>query len=279
MPGIGLPDELHCTLQYAVQQTFTSTTGGSSLQDFRGNDCYDPDATSTGTQPAWFDALMTIYKYGCVKASRIVANCKMLTSTNPGTMIVCPVNSQAELDASLLTNPMAAESMMNLNQAQFTFDMAMKSNAMAGLKSFEQYRASVNHWFSASASPSGAHNWFWRLAFRATDGTSTSVCYVDARIYYDVVLFHRNVSDEDLARPMKPQAVPERKTRRPSNVSCDKGDEKYEPGDFELIDNQDNVIARLHQTTRGPQLSHLPAVSNSKSREAMLSGVRSQSMK
>jgi hypothetical protein len=133
----------------------------------------------------------------------------MLTSAAPGTMIVAPINAQAELDASLLTNPMAAESMMNLNQPQFTFDMTMKSADMAGMP-FPLYRASVNHWFSASASPSGGHNWFWRLAFRATDATSTSVCYLDARIYYDVVLFQRNVSDEDFARWRKPKEVPQR---------------------------------------------------------------------
>jgi hypothetical protein len=221
LPGIGLPDELHCTLQYAVQQTFTSTTGGSSLQDFRGGDCYDPDATGAGTQPAWFDSLSTIYKYGCVKASRIVANCKSLTSTVPGTIIGAPVNDQAELDASLLTNPMAAEAMLTLNQAQFTFDMSMKSNDMVGLKNFEQYRASVNHWFSASGSPS--YNWYWRMAYRSTDGSSTSTLYVDTRIYYDVVFFRRNNSDEDFAREWKPSAVPELKKIN-NNESADEKD-------------------------------------------------------
>lgn len=232
-----MPDEMHCTLQYAVQQTFTSTTGSSSVQNFRGSDCYDPDATGTGTQPAWFDALTTIYGHGCVKASRIVVNCKALTSTLPGTMIVAPVNDTAELDASLLTNPCAAEVMISLNQPQFTFDMAMSWHDMLGQKNFDMVRSSVNHWFTAGSSPAG-NNWYWRLAYRSTDGTSTSTMYADTRIYYDVVFFHRNVSDEDYARIKK---------MTPSNVSHDKGDSKGEDTDFELLDQQDNVIARLHQ--------------------------------
>jgi hypothetical protein len=240
-----MPDEMFCTLQFAVQQTFTSTTGSSSVQDFRGSDCYDPDATGVGTQPSWFDALMTIYSRGCVRASRIVVNCKALTSAAPGTMIVAPINDQAELDASLLTNPMAAEAMMSLNQPQFTFDMTMNWSDMIGERNFDNVRSSLNHWFTSAASPV-SHNWFWRLAFRATDGTSTSVMYADVRIYYDVVFFRRNVSDEDFARIHK----------TPSNVShsdqkLHEGDRKTTEQDFELIDQQDNVIARLHQVPAG----------------------------
>lgn len=139
---------------------------------------------------------MTIYKHGCVKASRIVMNVKQQTSSAIGSMLLVPVNTSSGSGVDLLTNPMVAESMLSLNQPMFTFDMTMQSHTMTGLKSFEEFRSSVNHWFTAASSPT-SQVFFWRAAYSSVDGSTSVVAYTDTRIYYDVVFFERNVADVD----------------------------------------------------------------------------------
>lgn len=56
----GFPDSMVTTLSYADQVSFTVASPYSSYV-FRGNSLYDPDYTSTGHQPRYFDTLMAVY--------------------------------------------------------------------------------------------------------------------------------------------------------------------------------------------------------------------------
>lgn len=68
--GTGFPDTTRTTLQY----TDTITISGASFQTvytFRGNSCYDPDYTSSGHQPAYFDTFSEVYGKYKVYGARI----------------------------------------------------------------------------------------------------------------------------------------------------------------------------------------------------------------
>jgi hypothetical protein len=57
---------------YADQLTLTSTTGSLQTYQFSCNGMYDPDITSTGHQPLYFDQLTAIYDHYTVFEARIV---------------------------------------------------------------------------------------------------------------------------------------------------------------------------------------------------------------
>lgn len=59
-----------CTVRYAALKRFTAAAGGTAYHVFSTNGLYDPDITGVGTQPLYFDQLMTIYNHYTVIASR-----------------------------------------------------------------------------------------------------------------------------------------------------------------------------------------------------------------
>lgn len=71
----GFPDRLSTKLIYADVITLTTPAGAGATQyySFRMNSCYDPDLTSTGHQPQWWDQLTTVYNNYRVKGSKITA--------------------------------------------------------------------------------------------------------------------------------------------------------------------------------------------------------------
>lgn len=59
-------------------------SGSNALYQFRANDLYDPDFTSTGTQPRGFDQIMALYNHFTVVASRARVHISQPTLTGTG---------------------------------------------------------------------------------------------------------------------------------------------------------------------------------------------------
>ncbi len=77
--GTGFPDTTRTTLQY----TDTFVISGASYQtiySFRGNSVYDPDYTSAGHQPAYFDTFSSVYSRYKVYGARIHVSLFNITS-------------------------------------------------------------------------------------------------------------------------------------------------------------------------------------------------------
>lgn len=103
-----------CQLVYASTPNITITSGYGRYQ-IACNDLYDPDATGTGDQPAYFDQLMEIYNHFVVTSSFIeiqilatgVSKALYLNlycdddTTNPNS----PVNMQRPGALTVATNP------------------------------------------------------------------------------------------------------------------------------------------------------------------------------
>ncbi len=65
------PAHIVRTLRYCQQFGSTGTGTAPSVQQFRLNDCYDPDYTGTGHQPMGFDQMMTLYATFRVLSTRV----------------------------------------------------------------------------------------------------------------------------------------------------------------------------------------------------------------
>lgn len=69
--GVGFPKRVTCTLKYATSVSVASTIGAVNSHLFSCNGMYDPDITSTGHQPLYFDQLMAIYDHYTVIGSKL----------------------------------------------------------------------------------------------------------------------------------------------------------------------------------------------------------------
>jgi hypothetical protein len=196
LAGAGFPDELRLSLIYTEELSFTSTTGAVSSQSYLGSDCFDPNNTGTGGQPAWFDTLMTVYSQGYVHASRLLMTCKSSSATVTGEFVVASTsNTGPSAIYELYTQPNAKQCFLTQNSPSFVFDLRDSFQNRQGV-SDRSLKANSNMWFSSSASPST--NWIWRIKYQSADGASTSTALVDVKLIFDVTFFRRLASDDDL---------------------------------------------------------------------------------
>lgn len=76
----GFPKKLKFIHKYADFATFSAGAGATSIRQFSCNGLYDPDITSTGHQPSYFDNLTAIYDHYTVFRSTF--RVRILPSTN-----------------------------------------------------------------------------------------------------------------------------------------------------------------------------------------------------
>lgn len=69
----GFPDRLRTKLQYCDVIQLAASAGSPALYQFRMASLYDPDVTSTGHQPQWYDQLSAVYSFYKVLSSKITA--------------------------------------------------------------------------------------------------------------------------------------------------------------------------------------------------------------
>jgi len=67
----GFPKKLHMRHKYVDLIVATGTTGATVTQKLACNGMYDPDLTSAGHQPSFFDTLTSIYDHFTVFRSRV----------------------------------------------------------------------------------------------------------------------------------------------------------------------------------------------------------------
>jgi len=87
---IGFPDVYRTRLTYTtkIAQALTAVNSYNAIQTFRANSLFDPDYTSTGTQPLYFDELSGIYERYRVKGVWLSIQLINLGSGNPVAMCV-----------------------------------------------------------------------------------------------------------------------------------------------------------------------------------------------
>ena len=93
---IGASNQQMVKLIYSDRFSITGTTVGSQQHVFRGNSLFDPDLTSTGHQPLYFDQWATIYNDYLVSASKIELRVENKDS-DPALVKIVPSNNTSPL--------------------------------------------------------------------------------------------------------------------------------------------------------------------------------------
>lgn len=128
-------------LKYSDFYLLTSTLG-IAYQEYSGNSCYDPDITSTGHQPYYFDRYAGLYQNYVVLGSKFKVSTNVDTGTNQGVLLGLyayysnPVpNTQAGLRE--ICESRYGVSKLFINNPVQTFDMFMSQRTATMLSTTE----------------------------------------------------------------------------------------------------------------------------------------------
>lgn len=186
----GLPDRLFVKLKYVDTLVFTSTSGANATQIYRGNSLYDPDFTSTGHQPYYFDQWSALYGAYIVHASSIRIECQpseSAASTN-SYMQWCVVPTLATTGFTSATDVAEEQpyaKFKTVGGSNVTFNRIkhhMSTRKVWGVpKGFEL--GNPNYRSTVSTNP--VDPWFWNVTAAAGDlaASVTQVCQIRL-IYY-----------------------------------------------------------------------------------------------
>lgn len=189
-PGIGFPDTLRTSLSYT--DTFSiKSTAFQTIYSFRGNSCYDPDFSSTGHQPAYFDTYSEVYSRYKVYGSSI--NVAFANSTNDLSLLAIIPNSVnlgvGSAPSAMLDLPRARwRTVGAANIMTSSLSHSASTNEVLGLTS----RQIEDDDYSAVTSSNPAQLWYWNLYATKVDTTNLNVdIVVVVRIVYDVKFFDK----------------------------------------------------------------------------------------
>lgn len=168
--------------------TVQADVSGAFAYVFRGNGPYDPDYTSTGQQPKFWDAFSALYYEYFVKASEIeIVMSPNTTSTGPGQVVLCPASGIAGPANSVRTlseSPYACSSMINAAAAEtFRLNGYMTTYSMLGIDGNNSADIALT-----SANPNADASWYWNVA-----GQIDSLGYVNMTVRIKYTIEFRNL--------------------------------------------------------------------------------------
>jgi hypothetical protein len=221
----GFPDRVRLTLRYVDRIIMTSSTVGTQYI-FAGNDCYDPNVTSTGLQPNNFDDWMVQYTRFKVHGSR--CRVEMLAS---GTNYLAAVSIGARQNQSIGTviddasRPRHSVYWVNGYQ-RAVFDAKYSTQQILGMTK-SQYEGTELLTGTASASPSTL--WFWGIRHESYDSSTSVVTPMIVTIDYDVEIYQRLDQQLDLFTRIK-------EMKQARGAAQEKREETKSERGFELVE-------------------------------------------
>ena len=188
----GVADSFRTTLTYS---DIIAITPGAHIGQytFRGNSCFDPDYTSTGHQPQYFDQMSVLYTRYRVYGSRI-----SITAANEqvGSALQITVIPSSEITAFTTSTyplehpyakPMQLLGVGGLITKKVTHKMTTQK--ILGLRA----REILDQDYSASTGATPSSVWYWQIVAQdlSSENVMTSMQVV---ITYDVEFYDRNVT-------------------------------------------------------------------------------------
>jgi hypothetical protein len=239
----GVPRALRITLRYVEQWVLGSNAGYVTI---RGNDLFDPFATSSGVsgannaQPAYFDKWASLFNHYTVIGSKFTVRCcNGNTNANPTMISVSP---EDELFTSTngyqsATAPFAKNKILSNGPStpEVTIKHEMTTARINGA-SLQKILDEPN--YSASVTGTPADPWYWQFRYSSGDQTNSVGVFAWAVIEYDA-LFTDPVQDSNddfflrtgIRKPVAPAGKDEAKGDIHNSMDVDHGhaehDEEY----------------------------------------------------
>ncbi len=207
----GFPDRVRVRLKYVTNVTMTPNGLTAADYVFSGNGCFDPDITSTGSQPANFDDWSGVYSRYRVWGSTLRWN---VGNTASGTVdLTSFVVGPRHLSTALTTR-----TQQEYFQAQ-PYTRYFKSIIYANGRSDQQGSCTMstakflglsrsefegNDDVASLVSANPAHQWYWHCVVSSDDQSSSTIHYVNFVVEYDVEFWDRVDTTLDLKKAAQP---------------------------------------------------------------------------
>lgn len=185
--GFGFPPELKIKLRYAENIALTGTAGGTGQYLFSCNGLYDPNITSTGHQPMYFDQIMAVYDHYTVLSSKITINLCPQDATAAGPFQVSLFLND---DASLSTTSLLSLAESNEANTRIVADNANTSITLVKYWNQKRYfpgSALANNVLQGSSGANPTEQTVYALVIGALDGVSTVNCFAQVLIEYTAI--------------------------------------------------------------------------------------------
>jgi len=172
--SIGFPDRIQTTLRYT--DIWALGPGAQAGQyTYRGNSLFDPDYTSTGHQPRYFDQYSAVYSKYLVTSSSIKVSVMNNAGTSPVFVVVFPATDIPTLltGAPASEYPRAKQSKLLGVAGYQTVAVNHKAatTTILGLKPYQ-----INDLdFSALVGANPTQIWYWNLFFQNVNAVNLSI--------------------------------------------------------------------------------------------------------
>lgn len=185
--GKGFPVKAKMTHRYCDTQRITMTSGIPSFIKIVANGMYDPDNTSVGHQPYYFDQMSAIYNHYTVISSYITCTFLPVLSSTPA--LIC---SLATNDDGTIGNSSAIWKQIEQTGTRYTTTCAGQSDAKI-LRHY--YNAEevfggdplANDDLQGTITSNPVEQYYWIIATQPLDMSSTCQCEVVFDIQYTCV--------------------------------------------------------------------------------------------
>jgi len=186
-PGVGWPDNLVVRTRYVDTQKLTSTSGSINYYQYRLNGLYDPDFTGAGSQPSWYDDLLTsagpYYKYQVLSCYYEVQLMGTGSTDVPVKVVICPANAtlSGKTIEEIAEMPDSTQRLTNFNSADCIIRGTIDQRKFSGYNDVGDLSANYN------ASPAFVS--LICVAGQTYDTSTTSSVIFQIRLTYTAKLF------------------------------------------------------------------------------------------
>lgn len=184
----GFPDQLMVTHKYVACINRSSAQGALAYYLFSANGLYDPDITSTGGQPLYFDQLSPIYDHYTVMASRI----KVLFSVQgsiAGPQVYCALGKDDDIN----TNYTGISDFISDDNSSWGLTGGVANNPLRLKASFDARKTygikdiPGDSTMSGGAASNPAEQTYYRIAVQEAQFSNTANVNLCVEIEYDTV--------------------------------------------------------------------------------------------
>jgi len=183
VPRWGFPTRLAMRHKYAELTVLTSTAGSLAGYVFSANNLYDPNYTSTGHQPMYFDELAAIYNHYTVISSFMKLTVTTGSSNNNAAQVVLAldddptatgnINFQAESNRSVVKTLATAQDNALVLTSRF-------DSRVFGPNPLD------NDQLQGSAAAGPTEQQYWIISVNSLNG-GTTACNIGVEIWYNAV--------------------------------------------------------------------------------------------
>lgn len=182
---IGIPDTQYTVIRYVDLVSFT---GSTSSYTFRANSLFDPDFTSTGHQPYYFDQFIASYEKYRVFKTHIKLRVTNISQTDVSEVVLVPGSQIPTLTSLSLAREMPRSKCTGILPAfqavPIEISLSLRTKTVLGLQSRQIYDQDYGAVFNANP----VELWYYTIYCW---GLSTNNVLVDVEMLFECEFYDR----------------------------------------------------------------------------------------